>query len=328
MAADLPLTGERTVPGLPEEAYWFARHEVVYRWVARHLREVRAAGGGVAGDGGAGDGGAAEFAGAVGDGGAAEFAGAAGGLAGDGGAGDGAAAEFAGAVGAGAAAEFAGAAGFGVRVVDAGCGEGYGADLLARSGAAVIALEYDEMVCHHAATTYGSIAVMRANLIALPIRPASVDAVVSLQVIEHLWDLRGFLRECRRVLRPGGRIAVSTPNRPVFSPGLARGARPVNPFHVEEFDAEQVAELLTEAGFAQVRVHGLEHAARLRAREVEHGSLVAAQVAAALGGQWDAELLDFVSGVTAADFDIRTSEHDIDGVTSATQDLLGVGVVA
>lgn len=276
MAADLPLTGERTVPGLPEEAYWFARHEVVYRWIAAGVDRSRPSGAG------APDAGVPTTDGA------------------------------------GPAAP---------RIVDAGCGEGYGADLLAATGARVLALEYDDVVCRHAASAYDTFAVVRANLVGLPLRSACADLVVSLQVIEHLWDLRGFLAECRRVLRPSGRIVVSTPNRPVFSPGLARGAQPVNPFHVEEFDAEQVALMLTAAGFDGVRVHGLEHGERLRAWEAEHGSLVAAQVAAALAGRVDAALAAFVSGVTVDDFDIRLSQHEVDGVGAATHDLIGVGVV-
>ena len=45
-SADLPLTGERTVPGLAEENYWFRRHEVVYRRLAQRCvdREVLEAG--------------------------------------------------------------------------------------------------------------------------------------------------------------------------------------------------------------------------------------------------------------------------------------------
>src|SRR5947209_19040785 len=37
----LPLTGERTAPGIPEENYWFQRHGVAYDYVARFVRGAR-----------------------------------------------------------------------------------------------------------------------------------------------------------------------------------------------------------------------------------------------------------------------------------------------
>src|ERR1700754_352536 len=92
----LPLTGERTVPGIPEENYWFRRHEVVYR----ALRARCCAG----------------------------------------------------------------------VVLEAGCGEGYGADLLAGSAPTVLAVDYDPLAVAHVARRYPHVAVARANLVALPVR--------------------------------------------------------------------------------------------------------------------------------------------------------------
>jgi SAM-dependent methyltransferase len=46
----------------------------------------------------------------------------------------------------------------------------------------------------------------------LPFREASFDAVVCMEGIEHFEDQTGFLRECARVLRPGGRLVLTTPN--------------------------------------------------------------------------------------------------------------------
>lgn len=229
----LPLTGERTVPGVPREAYWFARHEAAYLWAGALLRSA------------------------------------------------------------------------GVRdVVDAGCGEGYGAALLAAAGMRVAALELDPGSCAHAAAAYPEVALARANLAALPLRSGAADAVVAMQVVEHLWDLRGFLRDGHRTLRPGGALVLSTPNRPVFSPGLGRGEKPTNPFHVEEFDADQLGDLVAAAGFAAAAVLGLEHGPRLRAWEESHGDLVAGQVEAAVTGAWPDDLAAFVAGVTADDFEV------------------------
>jgi SAM-dependent methyltransferase len=249
MSHPLPLTGERTLPGVPGEEYWFARHEAAYLWVASTYADLLAE--------------------AV--------------------------------------------------VVEAGSGEGYGADLLRAAGArAVLALEYDEATVAHAARAYPALGTVRANLAHLPVLLGSADLVVSLQVVEHLWELRAFLRDCAAALRPGGVLVVSTPNRPVFSPGLGRRERPTNPFHVEEFDAEQLAELLAGSGLRDVVVHGLHHGPRMSAWEAEHGDLVDRQVAAALGDSEDPTLTAFVATVTAADFVV--GGHD------GAQDLLATAV--
>lgn len=189
-------------------------------------------------------------------------------------------------------------------IVDAGSGEGYGADLLARElGSRVIALEYDEQAASHSALKYPDLLTVRANLAALPLAASSADAVVSMQVIEHLWSLAAFVADVRRALVPGGVAILATPNRLTFSPGLERGAKPTNPFHVEEFDAEQVLGLVSTWSDAQI--YGVHHRGRLQAWEREHGSIVAAQVRAVLDDAWGPGLEDAVSAVTLHDFAIE-----------------------
>lgn len=231
----LALTGERTVPGIPEENYWFRRHEAAY------LRLAGQCGGAV--------------------------------------------------------------------VLEAGCGEGYGAALLARYARLVIGVDYDEPAAAHAAARYPDVRIARGNLACLPVADSAVDVVANLQVIEHLWDQAGFLAECARVLRPGGRLLVTTPNRITFSPG--RDA-PLNPFHTRELSAAELAELLVGAGFTVHAMLGLRHGPALRALDAEHGgSLIDAQVAVALsGGEWPPALRTAVAGVCADDFEIDGQRLD------------------
>ncbi len=203
-------------------------------------------------------------------------------------------------------------------LIDAGAGEGYGIDLL--PGRLRIAIDYDAATCAHIHDHYPGVAAIRANLIALPLPAGSVDAVVTLQVLEHMWEPLAFLREVRRILTAGGRVLLSTPNRVTFSPGLARGEKPTNPFHCEEYDAQQVYALLDHAGFSDITVHGLHHGNRLRAWEAERGSIVAAQVAALTTDDWPEELHAMVSSVTPADF-----VHMPD--VNSAEDLIAVGVV-
>jgi SAM-dependent methyltransferase len=173
----------------------------------------------------------------------------------------------------------------------------------------VVGLDYDVLTARHVRARYPRVDVARANLVALPVRSGSCDAVVSLQVVEHLWEQERFLRECRRVLRPGGELLVSTPNRITFSPGRDT---PLNPFHTRELSAAELAGLVRGAGFADVAVLGLHHGPRLRALDARHGgSLVDAQTAVVLGdGAWPEELLRDVVSVTAADFALSPDDVD------------------
>jgi SAM-dependent methyltransferase len=180
-------------------------------------------------------------------------------------------------------------------VLDAGCGEGFGADLLNRHGARVVALDYDAWTAQHLATAYPTLPALRANLVALPLTAASTDVVVSLQTVEHLWDQERFVAECARVLRPGGLLVLSTPNRRTFPPG--------NVFHNRELDAGELADLLAPV-LDDVRVAGVHHGARLAAWESVNGDLVDAQVSGQ-HDEWSTPVRDMVAAVAAADFEIR-----------------------
>lgn len=250
-APTLPLTGERTVPGIAHENYWFRRHEAVYRALAADCRDAT--------------------------------------------------------------------------VLEAGVGEGYGAALLAGVARRVVGLELDAPTAVHVARRYGhggpALDVVRADLQALPVPDATVDVVVTLQVVEHLWDQPGFLDECARVLRPGGRLHCSTPNRLTFSPGNAVTDRPLNPFHTRELAATDLAALVADAGLEVTAMRGLHHGPRLAERDARHGgSIVDAQVALALSGEvWPAALREDVAAVGVEEFDLRDDDVDasLDLVVSA-----------
>jgi len=195
-------------------------------------------------------------------------------------------------------------------VLDAGSGEGYGADLLSEVAPDVLAAELNPVAVAHSSAMYPRITTVRTNLDAFPLVDGSLAAVVTMQVIEHLWDLPRFLDECLRVLRPGGLLVAATPNRLTFSPGLGRGEKPTNLFHVEEFDAAQMLGLATDAGFAAAQVLGVHHGPRLSRWQADHGDIVAAHVAAALSGEWPPALLRMIAGVEASDFQIDDTADD------------------
>lgn len=235
-ATSLPLTGERTVPGIPEETYWFRRHEIAYRFGLAHIA--------------------------------------------------------------------------GRRVLEIGCGEGYGTALLATAAAHVVGLDYDALTIRHAAARYPQARFVHGNLAALPLPSESVDVIATLQVIEHVWNHDEFAGECLRVLRPGGLLLVTTPNRLTFSPGLET---PMNPFHTKEFTADELTRLLTGNGFAVREVLGLHAGPRLAAMDERYaGSFVDAQLAAA-PDDWSGQLRADVAAVTTDDFVIESAtRRDVD----------------
>jgi len=237
------LTGERTLPGIPHENYWFRRHEVVYQWTVDQLL-ARA----------------------------------------------------------------------GERVLDAGCGEGYGAALLRRSlpRARVSAVDYDPEAAAHVRRTYAGIDVVRGNLVQLPFATSAFDAAVSLQTVEHLWDQRAFVAECARVVRPHGVVVLSTPNRLTFPPG--------NICHARELTGGELRDLLTTPELGTPVIVGLHHGDRIRAWERRNGDLVKAQLAAS-PKEWPQDLTDFVADLSVDDFDLGGADLD------SSSDLLAVSAV-
>lgn len=186
-------------------------------------------------------------------------------------------------------------------ILDAGSGEGYGAaELAATCAQAVVALELDGPTAAHAHDRYPHLGHVRANLIALPFASRAFAATVSLQVVEHIWDPIAYLRELARCT--DGPVILSTPNRPVHSPGLGRGQRPENPFHVREFDAPELAHLLTQADTdrAPAVLYGLQHGEHVRTWE-EQGDSLPTRL---LESPNDSEVESFALTITADDFSI------------------------
>jgi 2-polyprenyl-3-methyl-5-hydroxy-6-metoxy-1,4-benzoquinol methylase len=141
--------------------------------------------------------------------------------------------------------QIAGAALAGGRVLDLGCGSGYGAAGLAGRGAMVVGLD---RVAPDRASRRSGARFVRADLGALPLRRGSFDLVVSFQVIEHLADPGPYLDAIASLLAPGGTAILTTPNV-LTSDG-------VNPYHVHEYRAEELRQLLLSR-FEEVEIQGI-----------------------------------------------------------------------
>jgi ubiquinone/menaquinone biosynthesis C-methylase UbiE len=114
-------------------------------------------------------------------------------------------------------------------------------------------MDIDAEVIRHAAEKYRqpNLRFVQADCASLPLESGSVDVVVCFETIEHHDQHEAMLREIRRVLRPGGLLVISSPNRPVYDETLAEP----NPFHVKELDEAEFLELL-HAHFSQVALYG------------------------------------------------------------------------
>jgi SAM-dependent methyltransferase len=95
------------------------------------------------------------------------------------------------------------------RILDAGCGSGRNMVELARRGA-VTGVELAEASAA-LARGRGAGEVTEGSVMEMPFAEDSFDLAVCLDVIEHLPDDRGALRELRRVIAPGGALVVTVP---------------------------------------------------------------------------------------------------------------------
>lgn len=134
-------------------------------------------------------------------------------------------------------------------VLEVGCGEGRGIELIMRRAESYTAIDKIGEVISKLQIKYpkGSF-----SSVSIPpfegIQSNSFDTVVSFQVIEHIQDDEFFLKEIERVLKPGGKAYLTTPNRLMT---LSR-----NPWHIREYTAEELLSL-AEGIFEKATMKGI-----------------------------------------------------------------------
>ncbi|MEP2668360.1 MAG: methyltransferase domain-containing protein [Cyclobacteriaceae bacterium] len=121
-------------------------------------------------------------------------------------------------------------------VLEVGCGEGRGIELVMRKATSYTAIDKIEEVINKLKIKYPEARFLRGNIPPFDgLESNSFDTVISFQVIEHIEDDAFFLQEINRVLKPGGKAYLTTPNR-VMS--LTR-----NPWHIREYTADELLAL-------------------------------------------------------------------------------------
>jgi 2-polyprenyl-3-methyl-5-hydroxy-6-metoxy-1,4-benzoquinol methylase len=136
----------------------------------------------------------------------------------------------------------------GKKVLDYGCGTGYGTSFISEYCAQITgidisleAVNYAES--HFSAPNLSYLQIKPTEIAPLPFSDRFFEVVLSFQVIEHVQDISAYLREIDRVLAPGGRVVIATPDR---SARLFSFQKPWNMWHLREFTQKQLKDILSE----------------------------------------------------------------------------------
>ncbi len=138
--------------------------------------------------------------------------------------------------------------------LDLGCGAGPGLRFFAQRGLGAVGLDRSRYALEQARRLAAPQGLVEGDLAnGLPFREASFDIVLASEVIEHLHDGPAFLRECRRVLRPGGVLILTTPNlwdvrRFAFPLALCTWSGHADPTHVNLYTPRRLSCEMEAAG--------------------------------------------------------------------------------
>lgn len=118
-------------------------------------------------------------------------------------------------------------------LLEVGCGEGRGVEVLLEHVDSFLGIDKIQEVIDVLKVKYPVAQFSQANIPPFKgLDSNSYDTVVSFQVIEHIHDDELFLREIYRILKPGGKAIISTPN---IRHTLSR-----NPWHIREYTGQQL----------------------------------------------------------------------------------------
>lgn len=134
-------------------------------------------------------------------------------------------------------------------ILEVGCGEGRGIELLITHARSYTAIDKIGKVLDILKQKYPGIRLLKMLVPPFQeIADNTYDCVVTFQVIEHIKDDHFFVKEIHRVLKPGGLAIITTPNKNM---SLTR-----NPWHVREYTLEELGALL-HTYFTRVEIMGV-----------------------------------------------------------------------
>lgn len=133
-------------------------------------------------------------------------------------------------------------------LLELGCGEGRGVELLLPQAQSYLGLDKIVPVIDKLKEKFPNAQFESSVFPPINLPDNSFDTIVSFQVIEHIQKDELFLKEIHRVLKPGGNAILSTPN---IKMTLSR-----NPWHIREYTADQLADLAAKY-FSKVEMKGI-----------------------------------------------------------------------
>jgi len=145
----------------------------------------------------------------------------------------------------------------GGRILDVACGAGYGSFMLSSCSEHVTGADIAIEAIDWAKKEFQSdgIEFHQISNSVKELDSGLYDAVISFETIEHMPELEGvkFICDLFHVMRPGGTLVMSTPinnSNLRFEPSLN------NPYHIREYDFREFRQMVEDAGFVNIEMHG------------------------------------------------------------------------
>lgn len=130
-------------------------------------------------------------------------------------------------------------------VLEVGCGTGYGTGLIAKNSTFVVGVDTSVPAISYAKREYSgeNCEFLVEDGTSLAFATEVFDVLLSFEMIEHLSDPNHYLTEIHRVLKKGGVLIISTPNKLFTSPGRRT---PIWKYHLREFYYEEFKQILKQ----------------------------------------------------------------------------------
>jgi len=127
-------------------------------------------------------------------------------------------------------------------VLDIASGEGYGTNLLSKTAKKIYGVDIDDLVINNSKKKYqaNNIEFIWGSCECIPLEDSIIDVVVSFETIEHHDKHHEMMLEIKRVLKPGGLLIMSTPEKMIYTEYESN----INQYHIKELYLLELKELI------------------------------------------------------------------------------------